>query len=102
VDDPSFFPKHVTAARLDNGLAAREARDSVVSGGESMPLDSAGREHAPSYNVLHTAIEDERLFCVRFTGEAFREYECVPPTERLQMLAFARSLAGLRTLSMSL
>lgn len=47
----------------------------------NMPLDAGGQQHVPQSGTTGQLQGDEGLFVVRYTGEAFREYECVARTK---------------------
>jgi hypothetical protein len=42
-----------------------------------MPLEASGQRHEPNHLIPEHLNELDRLFVVRFTGEVFRDYECV-------------------------
>lgn len=46
-----------------------------------MPLDAHGQAHVPSHALPVDISIHEELFFVRFTGQVFREYECVHPKQ---------------------
>lgn len=45
-----------------------------------MPLDEAGNAYQPVLALPSGLTANEEVFCIRYTGELFVEYQCAPLT----------------------